>query len=137
MTSDSKDTKLTLRISEEDLKEIDEFLTFNSKFGSRSEFIRHSALDYIARSRVSLQRDENDPLPVERNLEEIINEAVSQGLFKSKSEAISEILNHAFKTGIIVELFRAKMSSYVNLKKELMEFASVRSENKLGKEVRK
>ncbi|MDS0256564.1 ribbon-helix-helix domain-containing protein [Thermoplasmatales archaeon AK] len=137
MTSESKDTKLTIRISEEDLKEIDEFLTFNSKFGSRSEFIRHSVLDYIAKSRVSLERDDNDPLPVERNLDEIITDAVNQGLFKSKSEAIGEILNQAFKTGMIVELFRAKMTSYVSLKKELTEFAKARSEGKIGKEVRK
>ncbi|MGC8609377.1 MAG: ribbon-helix-helix domain-containing protein, partial [Thermoplasmata archaeon] len=56
----NKDVKLTIRISEDEIKEIDEFLNTNQEFGSRSEFIRHAALEFIGGKRVSLVNDTNE-----------------------------------------------------------------------------
>ena len=49
-----KNEKLTLRISDEELKEIDSFLSTNVNFTNRSEFIRFATMEYIANQRIGI-----------------------------------------------------------------------------------
>ena len=51
---ENKDTKLTIRITESEVEEIDSFLKGNPRFSSRSEFIRFAALDYVAQNRIKI-----------------------------------------------------------------------------------
>ena len=112
---EGKDTKLTIRISEADLEEIDEFLQKNSSFGSRSEFIRHASIDFISKSRAQFVEPSETNVNVSRKLLETLNLAIGKGYFSSISSALGEILNYSTEKGIISELITKRRQEYRNL----------------------
>ena len=122
MSLDNKDTKLTLRISEEDLSEIDEFLNTNPRFGSRSEFIRHSALDYISKTRVGFADQGETGIKLSKNMDRIISSVVQKGFFKTKDEVIEELLENAVKTGELHKIIKDKMDSFASIMSDLEKF---------------
>lgn len=119
---DSKDTKLTIRISEGDLEEIDEFLNRNPRFGSRSEFIRHSAMEYIAQSRVGIIGSQETSVKLDKLMEETLYMAIEKGFFKSINDAIFEIIELARSNGLVSKLIRDKISEYTDLREEISNF---------------
>ena len=119
MAPDNKDTKLAIRISEEDLKEIDEFLNTNPRFGSRSEFIRHSVLDYISRTRIGIVDPGETGIRLSKNMDAIISTLVQRGFFKTKDEVIEVLLEDSVKSGDLHKIIEAKMLSYNSLLEDL------------------
>ncbi len=122
MSLDNKDTKLTLRISEEDLAEIDEFLNTNPRFGSRSEFIRHSVLDYISKTRIGFADQGETGIRLSKNMDRIISSVVQKGFFKTKDEVIEELLENAVKTGDLHKIIKDKMDSFASIMNDLEKF---------------
>ena len=122
MVTESKDTKLTLRISEDDLAEIDEFLEVNPKFASRSEFIRHSAMDYIARSRVGVVEEQNSGVKLSSNLDNIISSVIERGFFKTRDEVIEELLKTAIDSGVLRRVIEQRIKSYNSIMNDLKKF---------------
>ncbi|WP_393970657.1 ribbon-helix-helix domain-containing protein [Oxyplasma meridianum] len=118
---DGKDTKLTIRISEADLEEIDEFLEKNSSFGSRSEFIRHAAIDFISKSRAHFVQPSETNVNVNRKLLETLSLAVEKGYFGSISGALGEIINYSTEKGIISELIAKRRREYRNLEESVSD----------------
>lgn len=119
-----KDTKLTIRISEDDIQEIDEYLNTNPRFGSRSEFIRHAAIEYIAQSRIAFAEAPKSELKLDKIMEETIGIAVEKGFFNSREDAIIEILNQARKKGMITEIIREKGEEYKSIREELFKITT-------------
>ncbi len=122
MSLDNKDTKLTLRISEEDLAEIDEFLNTNPRFGSRSEFIRHSVLDYISKTRIGFVDQGETGIRLSKNMDRIISSVVQKGFFKTKDEVIEELLENAVKSGELHKIIEDKMESFASIMNDLEKF---------------
>ncbi len=118
----NKDTKLTLRISEEDLAEIDEFLNTNPRFGSRSEFIRHSVLDYISKTRIGFVDQGETGIRLSKNMDRIISSVVQKGFFKTKDEVIEELLENAVKSGELHKIIEDKMESFASIMNDLEKF---------------
>ena len=125
MAPDNKDTKLAIRISEEDLKEIDEFLSTNPRFGSRSEFIRHSVLDYISRTRIGIVDPGETGIRLSKNMDAIISTLVQRGFFKTKDEVIEVLLEDSVKSGDLHKIIEAKMLSYNSLLEDLDKFENL------------
>ena len=137
MKQDSLETKITLRISQEEIDEIDEFLRLNERFPSRSEFIRFSAIDYISRSRVIVESSKKQTVELSENLEKLIDSAVSNGLFKSKTDAITEILEKAFVDGVVNGILKTKMEGFSKLMQEMKAFEDLKKNlTEEGKEKR-
>lgn len=122
MSLESKDTKLTLRISEEDLSEIDEFLNTNPRFGSRSEFIRHSVLDYISRTRIGIVEQGEAGIRLSKNMDRIVSSVVQKGFYKTKDEVIEEMLENAVKSGDLQKIIEDKMKSFTLIMSDLEKF---------------
>ena len=122
MVTESKDTKLTLRISEDDLAEIDEFLEVNPRFASRSEFIRYSAMDYIARTRVGVVEEQNSGVKLSRNLDNIISSVIERGFFKTRDEVIEELLKTAIDSGVLRRVIEQRIKSYNSIMNDLKKF---------------
>lgn len=122
MKQESLETKLTLRISKEELDDMDEFLSLNERFPSRSEFIRHSVQEYIAKSRVIVENTRRQSLELSDNLDRLIESAVQNGLFKSKMDAVVEILERAFLDGVVDSIMKTKMDSYSKLMEQMKNF---------------
>lgn len=122
LSLENKDTKLTLRISEDDLSEIDEFLNTNPRFGSRSEFIRHSVLDYISRTRIGIVDSSETGIKLSKNLDKMISMVVQKGFFKTKDEVIEELLENSVKTGELHKIIEEKMTSFTSIMNDLEKF---------------
>lgn len=97
--------KITLRISRENLDEIDEFLDRNPRYGSRSEFLRNLAIDFISKTRVQMvQSSETVCVKLPSSIDDWINQAVNMGIFNSSSEAVGIILNDLDASGKLLEI---------------------------------
>ncbi len=97
--------KITLRISRENLDEIDGFLERNPRYGSRSEFLRNLAIDFISKTRVQMvQSNETVCVKLPSSIDDWINEAVKKGIFNNSNEAVSIILNDLDASGKLFEI---------------------------------
>ncbi|WP_055032392.1 ribbon-helix-helix domain-containing protein, partial [Acidiplasma aeolicum] len=113
-----KTEKLTLRISKEELEEIDSFLSTNSNYTNRSEFIRLAVLEYISNLRIGII-SKNNTLHVNPIIEKSLQRAVSSGYFKSLDDAYEEIINEAWRNNIISGLIEAKHKEIEKIEKTL------------------
>ena len=118
-----KNEKLTLRISDEELKEIDNFLSTNVNFTNRSEFIRFATMEYITNQRIGIITKSNS-IRTEPIIEKVLSKTVNSGYFKSLESAYEEIINEAWRKNLI--------SSLIDMRIEEME----KIERTLGKEVK-
>lgn len=105
---DNKDTKITIRINEGEIEEIDNFLRTNSRFASRSEFIRFTALEYISQNRVTILGPNEISLKLDKIMEQTLALAIRQGYFNDRNDAITEILNAARSSGLISKIIDSK-----------------------------
>ena len=106
-----KNGKLTIRISDDELEEIDSFLSYNSNFSSRSEFIRMAVLEYISIKRVGIITKNNsihpDPL-----IEKAVSKMVSAGYYKSIDEAYEQIIREAWRNNLISAMLKNTNDEY-------------------------
>ncbi len=106
-----KNGKLTIRISDDELEEIDSFLSYNSNYSSRSEFIRMAVLEYISIKRVGIITKNNsihpDPL-----IEKAVSKMVSAGFYKSLDGAYEEIIREAWRNNIISAMLKNTNDEY-------------------------
>ncbi len=100
--------KLTIRISEDDLLLIDEFLERHPMYGSRSEFIRKVIFNFIDRSESSTTGEAPANLRISPSMEDSIVKAVERGLFVDSSDALNSILIEAEKQKILLKLIQEK-----------------------------
>jgi len=124
----NKDVKLTLRISEEDINEIDNFLNAYPEFGSRSEFIRHAVMSYISSKRVSVVRDQSQTssdLDLDENTENIIKTVIEKGFFKSEKDLISAIVRE-YVDVFLLDFVKRKSKNMKDLLGELSSFEGVK-----------
>ena len=105
---ENKDTKLTIRITESEVEEIDSFLKGNPRFSSRSEFIRFAALDYVAQNRIKILGPNEVSLKLDKIMEQTLAFAIREGFFNDRNDAIMEILNEARSSGLISKIIDAK-----------------------------
>ncbi len=122
-----KTTKITLRISEEELNEIDDFLERNPQYGSRSEFLRHSALNFINSQRIFLVNDD-DAIHVAKRFENFFKMAVDKGYFTSIESAINEVIESAITDGTLLKMINSKKGSLKNLERAIKDESEVDSE---------
>ncbi|MCL4345625.1 MAG: hypothetical protein M1496_04610 [Candidatus Thermoplasmatota archaeon] len=126
MISDSKDIKITLRISEDDLDEIDTFLENNPRQGSRSEFLRNCALNYISNKSSRKGGGNSNSVILSRKQQELIERMVDLGYYSGEEEAIKSIIEYVFDNGMIKTIFEDRISKYGQIEKSL--FRNIKDE---------
>ncbi len=98
-----KNEKLTIRISDDELEEIDSFLSSQNSFTSRSEFIRLAVLEYISMKRIGIING-NNSIHLDPAIEKSLNKIVSAGYFRSLESAYIEIIREAWNRNIVSEI---------------------------------
>ncbi len=119
MNPESKDIKITLRISEEDLDLIDSFLEENMAFGSRSEFLRNCALDFIQAKKSFKGVDLGNGISLSKKQEEYLDRMIKMGYYPSKEDSIKSILEYVFDSGFIKKIFEEKIEKYQEIEKSM------------------
>ncbi|MEM0140070.1 MAG: ribbon-helix-helix domain-containing protein [Ferroplasma sp.] len=118
-----KNEKLTIRISDDELQEIDSFLSTNNSFTNRSEFIRMAVLEYISFKRVGIIN--KNGMKMEPAIEKAVSKIVAAGYFKSVESAYTEIIREAWKQNIVSGLLEKSVGEGTridNLLKGEMEY---------------
>ncbi|MHB1622637.1 MAG: ribbon-helix-helix domain-containing protein [Cuniculiplasma sp.] len=136
MNPDSKDIKITLRISEDDLDMIDSFLEENMSYGSRSEFLRNCALDFIQAKKAFKGWESGNGVSLSKKQEEYIERMIRMGYYPSKEDAIKSILEYVFDSGFIKKIFEEKIEKYQEIEKSMRsneKVSLVEKENEEGK----
>lgn len=134
MISDSKDIKITLRISEDDLDEIDAFLENNPRHGSRSEFLRNCALNYITNKNSRTRGVNSNSVILSRRQKELIEKMVDMGYYSGEEEAIKSIIEYVFDNGMIKTIFEDRINKYGQIEKSL--FRNIKDEEERVKRSR-
>ncbi|GEM_PF-5681136 len=116
--------KITIRISREDLDSIDEFLERNHRYGSRSEFFRKLASDFVSNSnRHLVHLSDTVCIKIPRSINNLLSAAVEKGIFNSVSESISIILNDLDSNRELLALIKKRFEIEKEKREILREFS--------------
>ncbi len=118
ITMKEKNEKLTLRISDDELEEIDNFLSTNVNFTNRSEFIRFATMEYITNQRIGIIT-KNNSVHTEPIIEKTLSKAVNSGYFKSLESAYEEIINEAWRKNLISLLINMRIKEMEKIQKTM------------------
>ncbi len=108
MGSFKVEEKLTIRIAEDDLLYIDEFLERQPQFGSRSEFIRKVVFDFIENSDKLSTTLTADNVKLSPSMEDTITKAVERGLFVDHMDAVNTLIREAEKRRLLLDLIQER-----------------------------
>ncbi len=114
-----KTEKLTLRISSEELEEIDAFLASNLNYTNRSEFIRLAVMEYIANLRIGIISKNNSNIQVNPVIEKTLLKAVNSGYFKNLDAAYGEIIHEAWRNNLISNLISERNDEIERIEKSI------------------
>ena len=73
-----------------------------------------------------MESSKKQSVELSENLEKLIDIAVSNGIFKSKTDAITEILEKAFVDGVVNGILKTKMEGFSKLMQEMKAFEDMK-----------
>lgn len=112
------DTKISLRISQVELDNIDDFLVRHPEFKTRSDFIRYAAMKQLELMEKGQQMDEElVAIRLNRKIKAIFSDLVEQNLFVNLDETVNFFLERAVQSNKISEELSALMHGYSSLDK--------------------
>jgi len=112
------DTKISLRISQVELDNIDDFLVRHPEFKTRSDFIRYAAMKQLELMEKGQQIDEElVAIRLNRKIKAIFSDLVEQNLFVNLDETVNFFLERAVQSNKISEELSALMHGYSSLDK--------------------
>lgn len=112
------DTKISLRISQVELDNIDDFLVRHPEFKTRSDFIRYATMKQLELMEKGQQMDEElVAIRLNRKIKSIFSDLVEQNLFVNLDETVNFFLERAVQSNKINEELSALMHGYSSLDK--------------------
>ncbi len=112
------DTKITMRINEVELDEIDDFVARHPEYHNRSQLIRHAVMEYIKMVERGEFKESKRGFCVEMNdkLTTILEEYVEYQYFGSLSELVSYVLKTITSEGILGRILKNHVHSVNDLR---------------------
>ncbi len=126
------DTKITLRISEVELDEIDDFVARHPEYHNRSQLIRHGVMEFMKMVERGEFRQSKKGFCVEMDgmLIRTLEDYVDYGYFDSIDQLIKYVLTTISANGILGNILR----SYVNaIHKDLRLDPELLREKRVGR----
>ncbi|MGP6293935.1 ribbon-helix-helix domain-containing protein [Caldiplasma sukawensis] len=119
MNQESKDNKINLRISEEDLEIIDEFIEENPQVGTRSEFLRNCALSYIKEKQSGLKGRDDGGITVylPAKLKNYLKKLGNSGFYRDVSDVILDIIYMSFDNGTMSKILEKNLQKADSIKR--------------------
>ncbi|GEM_PF-3106500 len=114
------DNRITLRMSDVELDEIDDFLARHPEYNNRSQLIRHAVMDYIKRVERGEYRQKGVRVEMEDRLLTILEEYVEFRYFKSLDDLLSFVLRTIAMDGTLSRILRGYVGSLGDLRLEGM-----------------
>jgi len=122
------DTKITLRINEVELDEIDDFVARHPEYHNRSQLIRHAVMEYMKMVERGEFNESKKGFCVEMNdrLTTILEEYVEYRYFGSLDELMSYVLKTITSEGILGKILKNYVHSVPNLRLDEEEYKEER-----------
>ena len=112
------DTKITMRINEVELDEIDDFVARHPEFHNRSQLIRHAVMEYMKMVERGEFKESKKGFCVEMNdrLTTILEEYVEYKYFGSLDELVSYVMKNITSEGVLGRILKTYVHSVHDLR---------------------
>ena len=113
------DTRITLRINDVELDEINDFLARHPEYHNRSQLIRQAVMEYIRdveRGERGTRRNRGIRVEMEDRLLTILEEYVEFRYFRSMDELLSFVIKTIALNGTLGEILRGYVESLNGLR---------------------
>ncbi len=100
-------TRLTIRLSDVELDEIDDFIARHPEYRSRSEFIRRAVMEYMKMSDRGLLRESGLKVEMEDRILDILEDYVDYKYFRDLSDLITYVLRILVSNGELARILKA------------------------------
>ena len=100
-------TRLTIRMSDVDLDEIDDFLARHPEYSSRSEFIRKAVMEYIKMADRGLLKESGLKVEMEDRILTVLEDYVNFKYFRDMSDLLTYVLRILVTNGELARILKS------------------------------
>ena len=100
-------TRLTIRLSDVEIDEIDDFLARHPEYRNRSEFIRNALMSYIKMADRGLLKEKGMKVEVEDRVLDILEEYVDYKYFRDMGDLITYVLRILVSNGELARILKS------------------------------
>ncbi len=105
------DTRITLRIDNIILEEIDDFLSRHPEYDSRSAFIRHAVVEYIKLVQMGALKKTGVRIEIEDRLLNMLHQYVEYGYFRDINDLMTYVLRRLAEDGTLAKILKGYVNS--------------------------
>ncbi len=105
------DTRITLRIDNIILEEIDDFLSRHPEYDSRSAFIRHAVVEYIKLVQMGALKKTGVRIEMEDRLLSVLQQYVEYGYFRDINDLMTYVLRRLTEDGTLAKILKGYANS--------------------------
>ncbi len=100
-------TRLTIRLSDVEIDEIDDFLARHPEYRNRSEFIRNALMSYIKMADRGLLKEKGMKVEVEDRVLDVLEEYVDYKYFRDMGDLITYVLRILVSNGELARILKS------------------------------
>ncbi len=102
-----KGTRLTIRLSDVEIDEIDDFLARHPEYRNRSEFIRTALMSYIKMADRGLLNEKGMKVEMEDRILQVLEDYVDYKYFKDMGDLITYVLRILVSNGELANILKS------------------------------
>ncbi len=99
--------RITLRMSDVEVDEIDDFLARHPEYDSRSQFIRQAIMEYIRLEERGLLKNSGMRVEVEDRVMDMLEEYVEYRYFRDVGDVVSYVLRILVSNGELAKILKS------------------------------
>ncbi len=100
-------TRLTIRLSDVEIDEIDDFLARHPEYRNRSEFIRTALMSYIKMADRGLLNEKGMKVEMEDRILQVLEDYVDYKYFKDMGDLITYVLRILVSNGELANILKS------------------------------
>ena len=110
------DTRVTLRIDNLVLEEIDDFLSRHPEYDSRSAFIRHAVMEYIKLIQTGALKNTGVKIEMRDRLMDMLQQYIDYRYFRDMDDLMTYVFRRITEEGILAKILKGYTSSLNDLR---------------------
>ncbi len=109
-------TRVTIRLSDVELDEIDDFLARHPEYRNRSEFVRNAVMSFIKLSDRGMFKDSGVKLEIEDRILSILEDYVDYKYFRDMGDLITYVLRILVSNGELARILKSYTEGLASLR---------------------
>ncbi len=112
------DTRISLRVTDMELEEIDDFLARHPEFQNRSQLIRTALMEYMKLVERGMYRDTGIKIEMKDRLTTMLEEYVDYRYFHSLEELVNFVWKTIVREGVLADILKGYVKSLSGVRLE-------------------